>query len=364
MRALIIMAVLLLTHLLTPSQTTLAQDTPPAPDFLFTPHAQNPVLDRGAAGAWDGDCGTIYAPQVVEQDGVYYLFYTGSCDRGGRPSAIGVARSDDGVTWTRSDQNPILTPDSTGHDAMCVSAGVPFVDGDTWTLYYAANSQPCAGPGRYIGRATAPTPDGPWQRDSSPVLEAGSEGAWDSGFIMPHTVLRTDDGYVLFYSAGEEFLVPLPRRIGMATSADGIHWTKFDDPTTTEAPYAESDPLLAVGADGALTPFEVWTFDVLHTEDGWEMFYSATCPRAADQTCPGFIAYAHSHDGIHWQTYAEPDQWLMTPLTIDQSWAEHCLCYPSALRHDDEYWLYFTGCADAMNDCKIGLATGTVNGHE
>lgn len=342
----------------------LAQDADllPAPDF--TPLAENPVLSRGALEDWDSDCGTIYAPQVIEHDGLFHLFYTGSCQRGGRPSAIGYATSPDGLAWTKSASNPILTPDASGYDAMCVSAGVPFVEGDTWTLYYAANSQPCAGPGQHVGRATATDPNGPWQRDDSPVLETGSAGAWDAGFIMPQVVLRSGDGYVLYYTAGEDYLVPLPRFVGMATSPDGIHWTKYDDPATTAAPYAESDPVMMVQADGTTAPLTGWAFDVLKTDDGWEMFFSSTCPQATDQTCPGFIALAYSADGLHWQPYTAPEQQALTSAMVDQAWAAHCICYPSVVRQGAQYWLYFSGCADAMNDCQIGLATGTVSWHE
>ncbi|UCH11387.1 MAG: T9SS type A sorting domain-containing protein, partial [Fidelibacterota bacterium] len=36
----------------------------------------------------------------------------------------------------------------------------------------------------------------------------------------------------------------LPRQTGLATSPDGIHWTKYDDPSTTTTLYVASDPVL------------------------------------------------------------------------------------------------------------------------
>ena len=54
--------------------------------------------------------------------------------------------------------------------AMCISIGVPVVEGDRWFLYYAANSTPCAGPGQHIGRASAPSPVGPWERAADPLV--------------------------------------------------------------------------------------------------------------------------------------------------------------------------------------------------
>jgi hypothetical protein len=39
-------------------------------------------------------------------------------------------------------------------------------------------------------------------------------------------------------------------KIGYATSTDGIMWTKYDNPATTNPPYAESDPVLVPGSPG------------------------------------------------------------------------------------------------------------------
>lgn len=342
-----------------------AQGDKGRPAITFSPHEQNPVLMRTAGENWGCEDGTIFAPKVLQHQGRYYLFYTGSCNRQGRPAAIGYAVSEDGVTWSKYTRNPILAPDGEGYDAMCVSVGVPLMEGDLWVLYYAGNSQPCAGPGRYIGRATASSPDGTWVRAEVPMLAAGKAGDWDEGFIMPHAVLRTEQGYVMYYSGGSEYLLPLPRLIGMATSPDGIHWAKYNDPATSQPPYASSDPVLELQEDGTTAVFSAWAVDVLKTEDGWEMFYSGTCPAEVKQDCPGFIAYATSADGIRWTTYRTPETLVLTPKHGDQEWAEHCVCYPSVLRTDVDasYKLYYTGCTDQPNDCQIGLATGTITWH-
>ena len=63
-----------------------------------------PVLDLGPRGAWDEV--SIGDPDVIEVDGTYYLYYLGQ-DRA-RRQRLGVARSTDGVTWTKLRTNPIL----------------------------------------------------------------------------------------------------------------------------------------------------------------------------------------------------------------------------------------------------------------
>lgn len=332
------------------------------PTISFSAHPGNPILQRGDADAWDGGNGLVFAPQIVRHGDLYYMFYTGADNDRAMDAGIGYATSPDGITWTKSSNNPILTPSGAGYDAMCISVGVPLIEPDgTWVLYYAGNAQPCYGPGSSIMRATAPGPDGPWQREYQPHLMVGRAGEWDSGFLMPQSVIRTDDGYVMYYAAGTEYLVPLPRLIGMATSPDGVTWTKYDNPATTAAPFAQSDPISEYDRDGALRPFAAWATYVMPTETGWEMIYSSTCPDLVRGGCPAFLSYAVSADGIRWTTYTDPMFHILNPGCDDQEWAGHFLTYPFAMRLDERtYRVYFTGCTRDTNDCQIGMATGTI----
>lgn len=353
----------LITLLILMGVSVFAQDTPP-PDIDFSLHPASPVLPRGDESAWDGENGLVFAPHVIEHDETYYMFYSAADNERGRPNAIGLATSEDGINWEKFADNPILEPDGEGYDGMCISNGVPFVEDDgTWVLYYAANADACYGPGQTIARATAPSAEGPWTSDDDPMIESGSEGEWDDGFIMPHSVIRTDDGYLMYYSGGTEYLVPLPRIIGMATSEDGITWNKCNDPTTIAAPCAESDPIFSYDSDGEPQPFEAWAVSVLPTDTGYEMFYSSTCPYLISQNCPAFLAYATSEDGVNWQTYTDLEDRVLMP-GCEGDFACRRLTYPSAIRMDDAYYVYFTGCTDVENDCEIGMATGTVRVNE
>lgn len=336
-----------------------AQDTDSQPVMDFTVYDGNPVFSRAENDEWGGECGTIFAPQVIEDAGTLYLFYTGSCERSGKPAAVGYASSTDGVHWNKYAQNPILAPDGSGYDAMCISMAVPLRDGDQWVLYYAGNSTPCAGPGLHIGRAAAASLNGPWERSAEAVLEAGQAGDWDEGFIMPHAVIKTEAGYVMYYSGGGEFMLPLPRLIGMATSPDGVHWTKYDDPTTTDTPYASSDPIRELQAGGTSSYFSAWAVDIEYTDQGWEMFFSTNCPESVSPNCPTFIGYATSDDGLHWRVYRSREKAVVTQQQV-QDWASYCICQPAFVKSGGGYRLYFTGCTGEMNDCQIGMAAGTI----
>jgi len=121
------------------------------------------------------------------------------------------------------------------------------------------------------------------------VLVPGGEEAWDESGVAWPSVVRTEDGFVMFYSGFPDGFGVDPM-IGRATSPDGITWEKFDDPTTTAPLFAESDPVFK--------PEEDWTTDgvdrarVVFSSEGWVMVYQggALIKRGL----------AFSLDGIRW----------------------------------------------------------------
>jgi len=93
-----------------------------------------------SAGQWDG--GHVFAPFVIEKDGMYLMFYTGC--RIDNTQRIGVAISRDLIHWEKYDKNPVITPEN--YDwAFCPTTGGascrdPHVCkyGDDFSLYYTA----------------------------------------------------------------------------------------------------------------------------------------------------------------------------------------------------------------------------------
>ncbi|WP_214325866.1 hypothetical protein [Nonomuraea sediminis] len=73
----------------------------------WTKSGRNPVLAADPAQTWERD--RVSGANVFRlPDGYYYMFYIGyvTIHRG----AIGIARSADGVTWSRMPTNPVLAP--------------------------------------------------------------------------------------------------------------------------------------------------------------------------------------------------------------------------------------------------------------
>lgn len=78
-----------------------------SPDGIhWTKYSDNPVLQASDFG-WDG--GYVRLGSVLHVEDQYYMWYVGVPDED-TTSAIGVAFSDDGMTWVKSSYNPVLRP--------------------------------------------------------------------------------------------------------------------------------------------------------------------------------------------------------------------------------------------------------------
>ncbi|HUC14573.1 MAG TPA: hypothetical protein VMS00_09000 [Acidimicrobiales bacterium] len=97
-----------------------------------------PVLRPGVHGSWEGD---RVAGGHVFRDGQWlYIAYIGFSN-GFEGSAIGIARSADGISWQRNAHNPVLTHGSTGEfDSINVYKPFVVVEGHEWRLWFNGSS--------------------------------------------------------------------------------------------------------------------------------------------------------------------------------------------------------------------------------
>ncbi|MBW1895287.1 MAG: hypothetical protein JRI91_16590 [Deltaproteobacteria bacterium] len=196
----------------------------------------HPVLEPDA-GAWDES--TVYSARVIRENGQYKMWYAG-WSPSEKAGGIGYATSPDGINWTKNKLNPVFPAGSSAWEAgaldwFCV---LP-VQGGGYKMWYTAYNAALTKSG--IGYATSV--DGMvWQTDTlnNPVFTSGITGQWDEYVFNPH-VLFLDGVYHMFYEGRQSS--GNPRKMGWATSGDGIHWNKYNDPNTSGL-YAESDPVL------------------------------------------------------------------------------------------------------------------------
>lgn len=124
------------------------------------------------------------------------------------------------------------------------------------------------GANRRIGYATSP--DGlTWTKNANPVLNLGPAGAWDSNQIAGPMVVRVGNVLRMYY--GGQRAGDQGWSMGYATSTDGVTWTRQS----------------RLWGNGDIT-----AFGVLLDERGWHMWWSNL-----DFTA---INYASSTDGLTW----------------------------------------------------------------
>lgn len=105
--------------------------------YSLKPHAVNPVLK--VSQPWEK--GALFYPYVLREGGTWVMFYGAywtqhPTSKGA--TALGIATSKDGITWAKSEANPVFTPTpGSQYDSIYTSSESVIRDGDVWRLFYA-----------------------------------------------------------------------------------------------------------------------------------------------------------------------------------------------------------------------------------
>ena len=141
---------------------------------------------------------TLYCPHVIwdQEQRMYKMWYSGGeqyeCD------AIGYATSADGIHWKKYGGNPIFTPDPDNFwDMSKVEACYVIEHDDYFYMFYlgfSADRSPSIGLARSKDGITH------WERHPDNPIIAGTDGMWDWLGICKPTVMKTDDGFLMWYN--------------------------------------------------------------------------------------------------------------------------------------------------------------------
>ena len=202
------------------------------------------------------------------------------------------------IAWVRRER-PIIHADGVFGAGITMNP-CAYVENETIYLFYAADNESRR---REIRLATAPVSDPENFTFRGIVVHTGTTpGDFDYAWcVLPHVVKLPDGTYFMMYSGNRgagSGLAAFPG-LGIARSADLIHWEKYEN-NPVLSPEGEPDfPLIGIAGGG------------LHCEDlgngGYKLhlFYTG-CPTNGDniflnqqKSCN----YATSTDGIHWQRH-------------------------------------------------------------
>lgn len=291
-----------------------------------------PVLEKGTPYAYDfyavSDCWILF------DEGIFKMWYTG----GGAVlpdetlrSRISYATSNDGVTWSKYENNPVLDVSLNEWDSLGVETVTVLVDESApqpqrYKMWYAGQT---FNDYRYeIGYAYSA--DGiSWQKHPTAVLGVGDENEWDNCFLEGPSVIKDGTTYKMWYAAYDCAVTGETTdgkvNIGYATSTDGINWIKFT-----------GNPVLTT-TDGMWDGVYVQDPHVIKQNGRYHMWYGG-----ADVEDNYFqqTGYASSDDGIHWQK--SPRNPVLKRGTPG-AWDANTASFPSVLIHENMLYMWYTG---------------------
>ncbi len=170
-----------------------------------------PVLGRGEPGEWDSV--DVLNPSVVKRGGIYYNLYSGF---DGKSWHTGLASSSDGLKWTK--MGKVLSPGAAPWEGAYIAAnGSVLLAGGEFLYWYQAGVPP--------GIALARSGDAlRWTRPAEPALEPGPRGSWDERGVADPYVIEAGGRYYMYYLGQDR---ARRQRLGVAQSEDGVQWTKL-----------------------------------------------------------------------------------------------------------------------------------------
>ncbi len=271
---------------------------------LFT----NPVLNRGAGGAWNQK---VYAPSVsVVND--RYVMYFGAANL---TKSIGRATSIGPWGFSLDPSGPIMQNGSAGtYDSDGVMFPSVLYEDGTWKMWYIGTNTSS------YHVCYAESEDGTnWTKHPSNPVLIGNDTYWVNGnYIVSPEVIRREGGYWMYFTG---YNTSYEYAIGLAFSVDGVNWDAYPDPVV------QKDFIGEYGGGG------VWGPSVFKDGYRWRMLFGDL----AASTYKSQLRQAWSIDGINWVRV--PPVLLGPGHRIDSSELED----PCVLRKGSSYLVYYGG---------------------
>jgi sucrose-6-phosphate hydrolase SacC (GH32 family) len=197
---------------------------------------------------WEGNYIAANGSALVENGEILYWYVAGN------PWQIGMARSRDGIAWTKH-PSPVLPPGPRGSfDELAAADPDVIRRGEFLYMFYTGLDR-----ARRQRVGVARSRDGiAWEKlRSNPLLELGPPGAFDEHAVGEPAVWTSGGSYWMLYTGSDR---EEHRKLGLAQSLNGVEWQRV--PSFTPVGGAQNwdrqvlcDPSLDLEADGAV---RVW----------------------------------------------------------------------------------------------------------
>lgn len=244
----------------------------------------------------------IGQPTVIMENDTFKMWY---CAAGiDHRSRVLYAWSLNGINWTKYQNGAIvLNVGSAGEwDSKWLDTPEIVRTPTDYKLYYYGDVVDTFPPhSPAIGLATSSNGINWTKHPNNPIFTKGDSLSWEGRWIESPAVLYDNGIYKMWYTG-----VPYDWRIriGYATSPDGVNWTKYP-----------GNPVLNIGNPGSWDDMWVGVPAVIKRNNRFEMWYSALSE--ADIATGRYdtirIGYATSYDGINWVKYPNPVLTTLTP---------------------------------------------------
>lgn len=268
--------------------------------------------------------------------------------------------------WIDFSGNPLFTINNNPTQPLALGAHIVLLDSGIYKMWYM-----CVYKSSKANVWYAESNDGiDWQNKyESPVLSWSQPGGWDDYSINVGPIIKVNGVYNMYYGGYHD--VNDQWSVGLATSTDGIHWQKRNEPVLTPGdnenqlgawsiiktdnlyymyytnrnfPYYSIN--LATSQDGInwikyqnnpiLKPEKEWEGTgiygpaVIYEQGKFDMIYMNTGGNA--------FGRAISNDGIKWEKENEP---VFTFENLNNNWSDR-IAYPDYHKFGNKYWLYYS----------------------
>jgi len=264
----------------------------------------------------------------INYDLKLYVYYGSGTSSGSSAYCNGLCRTDFGdIRFTAADGVTLLNYWMQSYTASVNATFWVQIPGNlssssqTIYMYYGNSAATINGISTFPLLEGSPSPAYQWVVDSAdnPVLSPGSSGQWDSGGVDPNTVIYVNGTYFLYYTGDTTGNCWVGGQIGVATSTDGIHWTKYS-----------SNPIVQGTGSG-------WGYDLINPSVCYvnKTFYMIYTGLMSNATSAAFLAT--STNGLTFTPYSS------NPVLDDHSAWQNRHIETSGMSYFGGYfYLYYT----------------------